>query len=202
MTDVSARNLKGTLKTVAEGTLSASVTGTFTGKTEDEAGTMTVTLNPGALWKNTGTSTVATVHAENGIIRPDGGAALTIGTYDGKNGALDLKDGKGGETVTIGTYSNENGTVLLDVDPTKNYGADTLTVTEGFTQKAIIPLKRQTPMCTGQMPFKGRSLPIRWAPVFLPSAYFLIRKSSPCTLLRFIWAKKATNDGATSILIG
>ena len=71
--------------------------GHLTGKkTEDEAGTMTVTLTPGALWKNTGTSTVATVHAENGIIRPDGGAVLTIGTYDGKNGALDLKDGKGG----------------------------------------------------------------------------------------------------------
>lgn len=202
LTDVSARNLKGTLKTVAEGTLSASVTGTFTGKTEDEAGTMTVTLNPGALWKNTGTSTVATVHAENGIIRPDGGAALTIGTYDGKNGALDLKDGKGGETVTIGTYSNENGTVLLDVDPTKIMAPIRSPLRRALPKRPSFPLKRQTPMCTGQMPFKGRSLPIRWAPVFLPSAYFLIRKSSPCTLLRFIWAKRPRMMEATSILIG
>jgi outer membrane autotransporter protein len=144
-TDISAKDLNGTLKTAEEGTLSASVTGTFTGRAEDEAGTMTVTLKPGALWKNTGTSTVATVHSESSIIRPAGDASLTIGTYEGKNGVLDLKDGKGGETLTIGTYNNENGTVLLDVDPTKNYGADTLTVTEGFTQKATLSLEKTDP---------------------------------------------------------
>lgn len=196
LTDVSARNLKGTLKTVAEGTLSASVTGTFTGKTEDEAGTMTVTLNPGALWKNTGTSTVATVHAENGIIRPDGGAALTIGTYDGKNGALDLKDGKGGETVTIGTYSNENGTVLLDVDPTKNYGADTLTVTEGFTQKAIISLEKTDPNVYWTNAVQGTVIAHTMGASLSSVSLLSDTEEQPLHFVTLHLGEKATNDGS------
>lgn len=147
---------------------------------------MTVTLKPGALWKNTGTSTVATVHSESSIIRPAGDASLTIGTYEGKNGVLDLKDGKGGETLTIGTYNNENGTVLLDVDPTKIMAPIRSPLRRALPKRQPFPLKRQTPMYTGQMPLKGRSLLIRRAPVFLLSAYVLIRKSSPCTLSRSI----------------
>lgn len=195
-TDISAKNLNGTLKTAEEGTLSASVTGTFTGRAEDEAGTMTVTLKPGALWKNTGTSTVATVHSESSIIRPAGDASLTIGTYDGKNGVLDLKDGKGGETLTIGTYNNENGTVLLDVDPTQNYGADTLTVTQGFTQKATLSLEKTNPNVYWTNAIEGTVIAHTTGASLSSVGLLSDTEEQPLHFVTLHLGEKATDDGS------
>jgi outer membrane autotransporter protein len=128
---LTAASITGALSTSDSGTLTAAVSDMFTGKTTDDADTMTLNLGSGAVWNLTDSSTVSTLNA------------------DGAN--ISLMDGVLGQTLTTGTFAGDGVTVYLDADGTTNTGNDHVYITGTHTGTTSLHLSSTSNTWSGAL---------------------------------------------------